>query len=521
MIRRYMIKKIFLFFLAFLVLTFSFVPAVYAQDSGTWYNQSFQEWFTKVYDTKNSSEIFGERYTAAQVQWILFSLASNLLFLPKDLTQCVLTSEITSSGCLNQIQDILNFEGAIKNTSEALPRGGFLSLVFQKRALSGVTYFSNIAQHWHLIPEAKAQQGFGFTALNPILGLWRATRDITYSLAVIAILVLAFMIMFRVKISPQTVITAQSAIPKIAIALILITFSYAIAGFLIDLVYVIIGLLSLIVSNSQVLTFTQPEAFKVLTEGYLGLGGVGAIAVYGAAFSIVLLATIFTIGGGSTVGTIATIVLGPLIFVIILVLAIVFLFGAVKLLWLLLKTYVNILLLIIAAPLQIGIGIFSTSSGFGSWLRGLAANLAVYPVVGALFMVALVFLKGAFVLAKPDVASAIGINGEAFASGVWNPPLTLGATAAGGGLLWLVASLVVILIIPKTADIIKGMIEGKPFGFGTAIGEAMAPAVGAGKLVGLYGAGKAVEIGEKTSHAEGSAPPVWTQMVRRITGLRR
>lgn len=514
------IKKIILSIIVAIALTLSFVPYARAQES--WYNQDFKAWFLKVYDTSNSQEIFGERYTAAQVQWILYSLASNAILLPKDLAHCVFGGEITSDECVNQIKDILDIEGTFRKTSGPTQDNGALSAVFGGRPISAISYFLSTAQRWHLIPEAKAQEGFGFTALSPVLGLWRATRNIAYAFAVIAVLVLAFMIMFRVKISPQVVITAQSALPKIAIALVLITFSYAIAGFMIDLVYVAIGLLSLVVSNSGILTFSQPEAFKILTDGYWGMGGLGLIAAYGMGFSLVLLATIFAVlGPASLMGGLISMAIAPLIFAIIFLLVIAFLFAALKLLWTLLKTYVNILLLIIFAPLQISLGIFSSSAGFGSWLRGLLANLAVYPVVGALFMVALVFLKGALVLARPEIATKIGINPEPFAQGVWNPPLTLGATTAGGGLLWLLASLVVIFIIPKTADMIKAMIEGKPFGYGTAIGEAFGPAVGLGKVGGLYGIGKAVEYGERKSFAEGVPPPVWTQLARRLTGLRK
>lgn len=45
------------------------------------------------------------------------------------------------------------------------------------------------------------------------------------------------MIMFRRKIDPQTVISIQSAIPKIIISLILITFSFAICGLMVDIIF--------------------------------------------------------------------------------------------------------------------------------------------------------------------------------------------------------------------------------------------------------------------------------------------
>jgi len=52
------------------------------------------------------------------------------------------------------------------------------------------------------------------------------------------------MIMFRIKINPQTAITIQLALPKLIITLLLITFSYAIAGFMIDIFYLIWGIIT-------------------------------------------------------------------------------------------------------------------------------------------------------------------------------------------------------------------------------------------------------------------------------------
>ena len=63
--------------LAIFLLTSVFVPVVKAQQS-TWYNQGFVEWYDKVYnpDTSPGSEIFGERYTAAQVEWVIYGLGA-------------------------------------------------------------------------------------------------------------------------------------------------------------------------------------------------------------------------------------------------------------------------------------------------------------------------------------------------------------------------------------------------------------------------------------------------------------
>ena len=51
------------------------------------------------------------------------------------------------------------------------------------------------------------------------------------------------MVMFRANISPQAVATVQDSLPRIVIALVLVTFSYAIVGLMIDLMFVILNII--------------------------------------------------------------------------------------------------------------------------------------------------------------------------------------------------------------------------------------------------------------------------------------
>ena len=62
----------------------------------------------------------------------------------------------------------------------------------------------------------------------------KAFRNFAYVLITLLFIIMGLMIMFRVKIDPRTVVSFQSALPKIIMALILVTFSYAIVGLLID-----------------------------------------------------------------------------------------------------------------------------------------------------------------------------------------------------------------------------------------------------------------------------------------------
>lgn len=491
-----MFKKLLLSILIFSLLATNFLSlfpsTAYAQDESTWYNQQPVEWFTKVYDDSTPDEIFGERYTAAQVEWIIYSLA---LWLPTkvlgtEAISCVLEGEEDIEDCIDLISGAIleNSNLAYQTSKEPSPLKTILS---PNRPLSGINYVASIAEKFNIATPVHAQ-GFGFGALSPVQKAWQAVRDVTYLLFILIIIIIAFMIMFRVKLSPQTVITVQSALPKIAITLILVTFSFAIAGFMVDLVYVVIGLLAWIVDTSGI--FFVPGdwnyVFTALTKGpipIVGLGAFGWIIVYIVlfffGFFIAWFGAVGIVGIITSVITLGTLPLfvGIVGLILTLVVAIILFFAAFKIFFYLIKTYVNILILVIFAPFQIVFGALSPlvpGVGFGAWLRNLAANLAVYPLTGALFLLAFMFLGSAYDPLKGLIDTLFGTTSVTFGGNAWYPPLTVGEPSLGGNplpLLMLAASLVIMLMIPKAGDLIKSLISGKPFDYGTAIGEAMGP----------------------------------------------
>ncbi len=86
------------------------------------------------------------------------------------------------------------------------------------------------------------------TAANyrgPLLGitfeLWRIVRDAAYGFIALVMIVTGVMIMTRKKISAQAMVTVQYAIPRIVIALFLITFSYAIGATFASIGYALRG----------------------------------------------------------------------------------------------------------------------------------------------------------------------------------------------------------------------------------------------------------------------------------------
>jgi hypothetical protein len=163
----------------------------------------------------------------------------------------------------------------------------------------------------------------------------------------------------------------------------------------------------------------------------------------------------------------------------------------IKTIWALLKAFVNILLLTIFAPIQIALGVLIPNLGFGQWLKSFVSNLAVFVVTGALMLFSFIFLFQGISIglgdAVQDILSVIGflpgaIYQAAVSSSPWPPLLGGGDSAPATGLLFLGVSFVLFTLIPKATEITKGFISGKPFAYGTAIGEAFGPFAGPAKL---------------------------------------
>lgn len=124
-----------------------------------------------------------------------------------------------------------------------------ITLPYVNPPASGTYWVISGLQNAGFIPKSYAAEGIGFAALRPFMNIWKIFRDVAYMILVLILIIIGFMIMFRMKLNPQTVISVENALPRIVISLLLITFSFAIAGFLIDLMYVIIILSISVLSN--------------------------------------------------------------------------------------------------------------------------------------------------------------------------------------------------------------------------------------------------------------------------------
>jgi hypothetical protein len=357
---------------------------------------------------------------------------------------------------------------------------GVIAGVITTPPASGVYYAYNFFQDLGAVP-AYAAGGYGFESLGAILGVWKAFRNITYALMAIFFLIVGVMIMFRFKISPQAVLTVENALPRLIGTIILITFSYAIAGFMVDLMYVILGLGSSVIASSVTGSATLQQLGKTINFNgpiYLGpfylvtgvMAGVLPVEFIIGAMGAMIGGVIgFFVGGvtalpGAIVGTL----LVGLIFLVII------LFLLIKLFISLIKTYISIVFLIIFAPFQIMMGTLpGLPGGFGSWLKSLVANLLVFPAVVFTLMIS-----------HTIIVASISKAGTGF----WVPPLLsygipghqqLGA----GGWVAGIIGLGILFLLPSVPDLVRSA-----FGIKGGIGGlATAPLAAAGGFFGAAG----------------------------------
>jgi len=521
-------KKFILSFLAICMVFFTVAPNFMiakaaptptSPPEGNWYNSSFGNWYDKVYDNNVSpdSEIFGERYTAAQVQWVIYSLFAFVLNAAlgssnQQIVSCMMTNTTDISSCMQILKNMISQKPNQTKLASSHTQPSLISLVFADRPMSGISYVRDKIQNFSLVQpvHAAASPGFGFDALQPVQNLWAAVRNISFALFVIAMVVFAFMIMFRIKLSPQTVITVQSAIPKVAITLILVTFSYAIAGFLIDLMYVVIGLISVAFgSMGGMLSGTPSQAFMYMTQGQASglnvnfgilLLGILYIFFFTFGFLILLFYNMGLLGFAVTSAAVAGIytlfapvlnVLLPIVGILLLIAIVgIILWNFIRTMWNLLKAFANIILLTIFAPLQITAGLVIPNLGFGSWIKSFVSNLSVFVVTGALLFFSFVFLGEGFTIGVSQFSIKLGnalfqfllgvgassaINPNISSAG-WPPLLGGGNSSSGVGLLLMGVSFVLFTMIPKATELVQSFLSGKPFAYGSAVGEALAPA---------------------------------------------
>lgn len=364
---------------------------------------------------------------------------------------------------------------------------------------SGVTYFADVMQRLNPVQSAYAQTvGTGFSALTPLLPVWKAFRNFAYVFFTIVFIFIGLAIMFRMKLDPRTTLTIQSAIPRIVVALLLVTFSYAIAGLLIDLLYLLIALVAAIfggVTGFDAKTlqtdFLNGGFPQVIYRAFAVVGSTGLSGATTLGVASLITTGVAALLAGTATGAGAFIVLGAALPALILLVIILYLLF--RLFMELLKAYIMIVILIILAPLQIALGAIPGMPGFGAWFKNIMANILVFPAVAFILLVA------------QAVAKTSG-------QGIWTPPMVSG-NVLGLNALPLLIGLGFLLVVHQVPQVIKNIFGIRGLGF--AVGEAFG-----GTPVKATYLGAAQQTINRTSGLPGWRGGVVPQVMRRMTGLR-
>lgn len=346
----------------------------------------------------------------------------------------------------------LNIEG---NTGTALQGGalGFFASTIGTMAnvppASSVDYTRYMASRLQVPgtrPAYAATGGTGYNSLEPILFIWSAARNIAYLFFAIAFIVVGVQIMLGSKLKDgKTALSIQMALPKIIIAFLLVTFSYAIAGFVIDLMYVLIQLIFAIMKplfdQTDVGIFTNFSSYESLRESALSgenlfqflLRGVPYQASNFTAFQQAIATIVASFTGSGPIQSIIGNVTGG---IVTLVIAVAMLYAMFKTWLKLLVAYVQIILAVITGPLLLMFDALPGSNNFEGYIRTLLANALMFPTV-----IGLTFLS---VLITTNFGQGLG------ATSGFVPPLL--GTTGGPQVLQALLGIGILLSIPGILD---------------------------------------------------------------------
>lgn len=259
--------------------------------------------------------------------------------------------------------------------------------MYRFQPASGVGYVADLGRQTGVIDKAYAQDNVqGFNRIQPLLPLWRAMLNLAYILYIPIFIFVGITIMLRQKINPHTVASVQAAIPKIILSLVLVTFSFAIVGFMIDIMNLS---MSLIVNY-----FVQQGFIKETLLSSDNIYGRNIFDFVRRDFDINNLADIPAnaikdiIGNLVNIPGIKNLFEGATQLILKLVFMVAVIFVLFRVLMTLILAYIGVLGMTILGPVLLVFDAIPGRNGFGFWFKNLLANLAVFPAVLALLLFA-------------------------------------------------------------------------------------------------------------------------------------
>ncbi len=434
---------------------------------------------------------------------------------------------LTGYDPLNQNGKCLGINPATHKVGYVESQGGAIGIVGNMISMtfdipvSSTTYMKDLASNFGITKTGYAaltdgtdgngtstntSLGYGYNGLKPVLNVWKLFRNLVYLILVLLFIVIGLGIMFRINMDARSVMTIQNQLPKIIIGILLVTFSYAIAGFIVDMMYVFMYLIYYIFTQQMLGT-----DMGGLNPSYLqgtsplgaigGLGGAGSIAFDAAKPFGNIIASLFDnnfgrmisgiVGGiigagagsmipvvGTVIGGVAGVVAGGVIgskilgvvggLIAFIVMTIAILWAMLRLWFLLLRSFIFFLVDVILAPFWIGLGLIPKGgAGFNSWIRDIVANLAVFPAT--LF----ILLLGKILVTEFSSSAS---------SNSFVPPLigNPGDVSSFGAII----GLGIILLLPGVVTMVRDTLKAPGFKYTQQIGQSIGVGTGFAKQGG-------------------------------------
>jgi hypothetical protein len=288
----------------------------------------------------------------------------------------------------------MNYQAMLDNPN--IPTSAKLGVLgFSDAALTAMVYnppsvdvVGHLAEEW--VPNydpattgVYAETGYNQLQSMGISTLWNIMRNVAYILFVIVLIVAGFMIMFRHKIGGQTMVTVYNTIPNIIVGLVLVTFSFAIVGLLIDLGVFLQGMIVSILDIQVPLMPNNPlQLWFVFTAksftqdiGNLDMSAGGIIGRFFEGF----------LEGGLNLGAgFINVFTGnsPLDMLIMFIVSLIAIWASIKVFITLVKAYIGLIMDTIIAPLVLAIAAIPGRQFTGQdWINRVLKNILTFVLV--------------------------------------------------------------------------------------------------------------------------------------------
>ena len=231
--------------------------------------------------------------------------------------------------------------------------------------------------------------------LDLILGIWKVTRNFAFGILSAVMVVIGIMIMSRKKLNPQVYVTAQTALPRVVLAVILIAFSYPIGA--------------AIASMGWSMGFSFHDFISKIDWG-TGTGGSGGTSLLTGGIGTII---ILLIGHGVvTVGVSAFVI--PALIITAVICLILFIIAFLKIL----VIYFKMIISIIGAPIVFALSaIPGNETSMTNWFKQMIAYGLSIPAIWGVIGITIQFVVSMLLSVFTQGLPALGYTlfGVAFA----------------------------------------------------------------------------------------------------------